>query len=75
MGKMSYREMDDACRADINRTHKKNVIKVMTDKHQPLDQHQGAIGAVQYCLGCQAPNGVLAVRWPCDVVKLLEVTV
>lgn len=44
----------------------------MRAKHHRLDQHQGAIGAATYCVGCKSPNGVLAVRWPCDVIAVLD---
>jgi hypothetical protein len=44
----------------------------MAEKHVPLDQNQGAIGAVTYCVGCKTPGGLLNTLWPCDVVKLIE---
>jgi len=48
------------------------LITQLTKKHVPLDQNQGAIGAVTYCVGCKTPGGLLNTLWPCDVVKLIE---
>lgn len=49
-----------------------SIQEQLKAKHQPLDQHQGAIGAARYCVGCKTSGGLLNTPWPCDVVKLLE---
>ena len=73
MNKMSFEEEHRIITDSINRRQKRNeLITQLTEKHQPLDQHQGAIGAVTYCVGCKTPGGLLNTLWPCDVVKLIE---
>ena len=73
MGKMSFEEEHRVITNSINRRYAKEaLLKEMAEKHVPLDQNQGAIGAVTYCVGCKTPGGLLNTLWPCDVVKLVE---
>ena len=73
MGKMSFEEAGHVIWTSVRRRQKRNeLITELTEKHQPLDQHQGAIGAVTYCVGCKTPGGLLNTLWPCDVVKLIK---
>jgi len=73
MGKMSFEEEHRVITNSINRRYaKETLLKEMAKKHVPLDQNQGAIGAVTYCVGCKTPGGLLNTLWPCDVVKLIE---
>jgi len=71
MGKMSFEEEHRTITDSINRRiAKEALLKEMAEKHVPLDQHQGAIGAVTYCVGCKTPGGLLNTLWPCDVIQL-----
>jgi len=73
MGKMSFEEEHRVITNSINRQiAKEKLTKELAEKHVPLDQNQGAIGAVTYCVGCKTPGGLLNTLWPCDVVKLIE---
>jgi len=73
MGKMSFEEEDNVIWASIRRRQaQQKLLKEMAEKHVPLDQNQGAIGAVTYCVGCKTPGGLLNTLWPCDVVKLVQ---
>lgn len=72
MGKLSFADMNRVMTDINNRAIAKKLVDAMKAKHQPLDQNQGAIGAVTYCIGCMAPNGVLAVKYPCDVIKTVN---
>lgn len=76
MGKMSFadehRIMTEITAKAIKKRDKM-FLEAMEAKHQPLDQNQGAIGDVTYCKGCMGPNGVLATKYPCDVVKVLRI--
>ena len=73
MGKFTFEEEHRIITTSINRRQaQQKLLKEMAEKHVPLDQNQGAIGAVTYCVGCKTPGGLLNTLWPCDVVKLVE---
>jgi hypothetical protein len=73
MGKFTFEEEHRIITESINRRiAQQKLLKELAEKHVPLDQNQGAIGAVTYCVGCKTPGGLLNTLWPCDVVKLVE---
>jgi len=73
MGKMSFEEAEHVIWTSVRRRQaKEKLTKELAEKHVPLDQNQGAIGAVTYCVGCKTPGGLLNTLWPCDIVKLIE---
>ena len=68
---MTIKEVADHAIA-VWKVKRQEVIEDLREKHQPLNQNQGAIGSKTYCVGCKISNGVLATPWPCDAVKLLR---
>ena len=44
------------------------------NKHQPIFQNQGKKGNMNYCVGCKGPNDTLIQEWPCDLIKVLDLT-